>query len=89
MLMNKNEFRKQQLAKLRGFSQSYQKLQEDQFLQEKLIATSDFKNSVSIGITISTMDEIDTKLIINTAWQFNKQVFIPVVCLDVGWNLRK
>ena len=47
--MNKNEFRKQQLAKLRGFSQSYQKLQEDQFLQEKLIATSDFKNSVSIG----------------------------------------
>lgn len=77
MLINKNEFRKQQLAKLRDFSQSYQKLQEDQFLQEKLIATSDFKNSVSIGITISTMDEIDTKLIINTAWQFNKQVFIP------------
>lgn len=51
MLINKNEFRKQQLAKLRDFSQSYQKLQEDQFLQEKLIATSDFKNSVSIGIT--------------------------------------
>lgn len=70
--------RQSQLEKLKEFSQTIQKKQEDQILKEKFLAylknNPDFEK---IGITVSMSNEVDTFPIIETLIKQKKEVYIP------------
>lgn len=46
-------------------------------IAERVIASEEFKNAETIGVTISRFPEVDTKAIIEAAWALNKKVVVP------------
>lgn len=64
------------LEKLRNLPASDREAFDSSLLNQ--LTTSDlWKNSNSVGITLSTFPEIETKNIIERAWAEGKQVYIP------------
>ncbi|MDG5470807.1 5-formyltetrahydrofolate cyclo-ligase [Jeotgalibacillus sp. ET6] len=74
--MNKHELRKQMSLILKKNSdESIQSRSKG--IQEKLYQTNVWKQSKSIGITISRFPEVDTYSIIRRAWEEGKMVSVP------------
>lgn len=48
-----------------------------QEIQEKLFASEEWKNAVTIGATISRFPEVDTEAVITRAWSEGKKVAVP------------
>ncbi|CAI2599691.1 putative protein YqgN [Apilactobacillus kunkeei] len=73
--MDKSVARKEILNKLKSLDN-----QEDvQYLYNQLFETEEWMNASSIGVTLSTDIEIDTKPIIDKALNHNKKVYVPKV----------
>lgn len=74
--MDKKQMRNDMLHQLNKFSeQEHAKL--SRIIQERFIATEEFKHAQTIGITISRSPEVDTRPIIEAAWSAGKQVVVP------------
>ncbi|MGD7043971.1 5-formyltetrahydrofolate cyclo-ligase [Jeotgalibacillus proteolyticus] len=74
--MSKQELRKQMSSILKKNSnESIQSRSKG--IQENLYQTNDWKQSKSIGITISRFPEVDTFSIIRRAWEEEKMVSVP------------
>ena len=76
-MQNKVSFRKNQLDINKNFVNSEQGLKEASKLYDQLFSNEDYKNSSTIGITISTNDELNTQPIIENALNQGKEVFVP------------
>jgi 5-formyltetrahydrofolate cyclo-ligase len=76
MLMDKKEWRGTIMTRLKGLSE-----QEKQFkskaIYQHLLHLSTWETSLTIGVTISTTKEINTRPIIEKAWEWEKQVAVP------------
>ena len=46
-------------------------------ITERLLASEEFRNAETIGITISRFPEIDTRQIIESAWEMGKRIAVP------------
>lgn len=74
--MCKAESRKQMITRLKTMTQEeYAELSKE--INEKLINIDEFINAKMIGITVSRYPEVNTRIIIETAWAMGKQVAVP------------
>ncbi|GEN84384.1 hypothetical protein SLU01_26960 [Sporosarcina luteola] len=46
-------------------------------IMEQLIASKEYTTARTIGITISRFPEVDTRMLIETAWKSGKQIAVP------------
>lgn len=46
---------------------------------KRVIATREFYASKTVGCYLPMADEVDTRLIVETAWRANKRIFVPVL----------
>lgn len=80
-MLTKSEFRRAQINKLHHYYAEITKAELQPYYQE-LFATTAFKSAQVIGVTISMADELNTRPIIERAWQLNKQVVVPITFGD-------
>jgi 5-formyltetrahydrofolate cyclo-ligase len=76
MLMDKKEWRATILAHLNSLSEQEKQL-KSKAIYDHLLYHRAWENSQLIGVTISTAKEINTKPIIEKAWEQKKQVAVP------------
>ena len=46
-------------------------------ITERLLASDEFQNAKTIGITISRYPEVDTRPLIEAAWEMGKRIAVP------------
>ncbi|MDH5617441.1 MAG: 5-formyltetrahydrofolate cyclo-ligase [Gammaproteobacteria bacterium] len=46
---------------------------------KRVIATREFYASKTVGCYLPMADEVDTRMIVETAWRANKRIFVPVL----------
>ena len=78
-MINKKELRAKQIEKLKQFSLTDQKIQEDRTLTYKFLNHPLTIRANKIGITLSMPIEVNTKEIIDQLWKMGKEVYIPRV----------
>src|SRR5699024_7613438 len=74
--MNKIQLRQSAISYLKGINKSQKQYIEKQLLFW-LTQLNYWKHASTIGITASQKIEWDTKMIIETAWNQNKKVYVP------------
>ncbi len=74
--MEKQLLRKQVIQQLHQLSPSDHE-QKSASIIEKVLASDEFKNAHTIGITLSRFPEVDTHRLIDIAWQAGKRIAIP------------
>lgn len=74
--MEKQLLRKQVLQQLHQLSPSDHE-RKSATIVEKVLASDEFKNAHTIGITLSRFPEVDTHRLIEIAWQVGKRIAIP------------
>lgn len=74
--MEKQLLRKQVLQQLHQLSPSDHERKSATII-EKVLASDEFKNAHTIGITLSRFPEVDTHRLIEIAWQAGKRIAIP------------
>lgn len=78
MLNMKKNIRQNILKRLSGLSKINRE-QQEQNLYEQLFLHPFWKNAKYIAMTLSRFPEIETKTIINRAWQEQKTVYVPKI----------
>lgn len=74
--MDKKIFRKKMFRIISAQTSEQRKLNSD-IISEKVFQLPEWKNANTIGITISQETEIDTRKLIERAWEEGKKVAIP------------
>lgn len=74
--MEKQQLRKQVIQQLHQLSPSDHERKSAE-ITEKVRASDEFKNARTIGITLARFPEVDTHLLIESAWQAGKRIAIP------------
>ncbi|MFC5591007.1 5-formyltetrahydrofolate cyclo-ligase [Sporosarcina soli] len=74
--MDKIFFRNQVLDALNSMERA-QHEKWSSCIAERVIASEEFRNAETIGITLSRFPEIETRNIIESAWQVGKRVAVP------------
>ncbi|PIC65390.1 5-formyltetrahydrofolate cyclo-ligase [Sporosarcina sp. P13] len=74
--MEKQHHRNQVLKQLHRLTPSDHE-QKSALIHEKVLASDEFKNARTIGITLSRFPEVATHHLIEIAWQAGKRVAIP------------
>lgn len=75
-MMEKEKIRRSVLQLLRSWNQEEYKSKSKQIV-DRLLGTQEFKESLTIGITISRFPEVDTFPLIETAWSLGKRIAVP------------
>ncbi len=75
-MTTKDIFRKELLAKRKEQNQEIAKAKSIQ-AQQLLLAENIWKNAACIGLYMPTAGEIDTKILLEAAWQDKKTVLLP------------
>lgn len=74
--MNKQQFRKEMIDKLNNLSETtYNRYTNE--IKETVVNDPCWKTAKVIGLTIAKFPEVNTKQLIETAWQENKIVVVP------------
>ncbi|WP_172369259.1 5-formyltetrahydrofolate cyclo-ligase [Sporosarcina jiandibaonis] len=74
--MKKSIFRNDMIKQLKSMDlQEYKQL--SLAIKDNLFTSPEFLNASIIGITISRFPEVDTKPIIEAAWELDKQIAVP------------
>lgn len=81
MMEEKSHMRKQTIQRLLAFSKTRRK-QIETTLYNQFIETDLYKNSKTIGLTVSHAHEWETRLIIKQALSDGKQVCVPLCLTD-------
>ncbi|QCX24450.1 5-formyltetrahydrofolate cyclo-ligase [Companilactobacillus futsaii] len=84
--MDKVSFRKKQIDLVSDFMKSDKAQKEINNLYFQLFNDLDFQNASSVGITMSTNDEIPTFPIINQCFEMGKEVYIPKTFSDYSMS---
>lgn len=87
--MDKVSFRKKQIDLVSDFMKSDKAQKEINNLYFQLFNDLDFQNAPSVGITMSTNDEIPTFPIINQCFEMGKEVYIPKTFSDYSMSFVK
>ncbi|WP_119317908.1 5-formyltetrahydrofolate cyclo-ligase [Companilactobacillus formosensis] len=87
--MDKVSFRKKQIDLVSDFMKSDKAQKEINNLYFQLFNDLDFQNAPSVGITMSTNDEIPTFPIINQCFEMGKEVYIPKTFSDNSMSFVK
>lgn len=87
--MDKVSFRKKQIDLVSDFMKSDKAQKEINNLYFQLFNDLDFQNAPSVGITMSTNDEIPTFPIINQCFEMGKEVYIPKTFPDYSMSFVK
>lgn len=87
--MDKVSFRKKQIDLVSNFMKSDKAQKEINNLYFQLFNDLDFQNAPSVGITMSTNDEIPTFPIINQCFEMGKEVYIPKTFSDYSMSFVK
>lgn len=87
--MDKVSFRKKQIDLVSNFMKSDKAQKEINNLYFQLFNNLDFQNAPSVGITMSTNDEIPTFPIINQCFEMGKEVYIPKTFSDYSMSFVK
>lgn len=74
--MNKVDLRKEMKQKLQNMTEN-EYWHSCHVIKEQLINSKEWIKAKTIGITISTGREVDTKAIIEAGWQQNKRMVVP------------
>lgn len=74
--MNKTLFRNQVLDTLNNMDRT-QHENGSVRIAERVVASEEFRNAETIGITIARFPEIETRTIIESAWRAGKRVVVP------------
>src|SRR5699024_462519 len=74
--MDKKQLRQSATSYLRRLNKGQKQYIENQLL-DKLVNLDNWKKASTIGITASSEIEWDTNIIIETAWNQNKKVYVP------------
>lgn len=74
--MDKENFRNQVLATLNSMDRALRE-KKSLSISERFLASEEFRNAETIGVTISRFPEIDTQKIIVSAWQAGKRIAVP------------
>lgn len=75
--MDKKEFRKNQIAKIRAFGQTDTKRLEDEQLTKQFFKQIDLSNIKKVGITISMSHEVDTSKLIIMLQKMGIKTYLP------------
>ncbi|MCV3762793.1 5-formyltetrahydrofolate cyclo-ligase [Companilactobacillus farciminis] len=84
--MDKVSFRKKQIDLVSDFMRSDKAQKEINNLYFQLFNDLDFQNASSVGITMSTNDEVPTFPIINQCFEMDKEVYIPKTFSDYSMS---
>jgi len=87
--LDKVSFRKKQIDLVSDFMKSDKAQKEINNLYFQLFNDLDFQNAPSVGITMSTNDEIPTFPIINQCFEMGKEVYIPKTFSDYSMSFVK
>jgi len=87
--LDKVSFRKKQIDLVSNFMKSDKAQKEINNLYFQLFNDLDFQNAPSVGITMSTNDEIPTFPIINQCFEMGKEVYIPKTFSDYSMSFVK
>ncbi|WP_153722335.1 5-formyltetrahydrofolate cyclo-ligase [Sporosarcina cascadiensis] len=74
--MDKQQLRKQVLQQLHQLNPSDHE-QRSTLIQERVLASDEFKHARTIGITLSRFPEVATHRLIQIAWQAGKRIAVP------------
>lgn len=84
--MDKKEFRKNQIAKIRTFGQTNTKRLEDEQLTKQFFKQVDLSNIKKVGVTISMPHEVDTSQLIIMLQKMGIKTYLPKTNPDRSMN---
>ncbi|MBE1553750.1 5-formyltetrahydrofolate cyclo-ligase [Sporosarcina limicola] len=74
--MEKKQFRNQLLAVMNKMNRTEHEKQSFD-ITNRFLASTEFREANTIGITISRFPEVDTRLLIEAAWKAGKRIAVP------------